>query len=378
MVQVKNRMFAYGLVAVLLFSNVGDMSLNGVWMTKWLWLLAAILFCVFQATRRQKHFEMSLALSYALLSGVVTAFYFQGLYKGQPFEIQSALRQSALMSTVVLGALAWHMNGISGTMALFYERALALGGVACSVFVIACAALGFDVTLRVPVLENPSTAGTFIVVTLFLVRYHLKNPWRQLGALALACVAVVLLKATTPLVALVAALLVAGASQERSWKAWAIRGVVVAGVLAFCLMSQPWATWASDSGRFAIWRMYIEWWATFTNEHWTAYVFGTGLGTTRVLLPLAQVAAGADVEKGPWFFWLHNDWLQLQIELGIVGMSFVMAFAFETFRRAWRSPSLLGAATAFAVSMLPNFSIHWPVLAFTGALLLRQIHKETG
>lgn len=98
-------------------------------------------------------------------------------------------------------------------------------------------------------------------------------------------------------------------------------GSVLAGVRYFTLGSFL----PDSSGRFSIWKMCLEFWPKNIS-----ILFGSGQGSATYLIPLVQQLDNA-TQKGyrpgeapspihDYFLWAHNEWLQIFLEQGVIGL----------------------------------------------------------
>lgn len=118
-----------------------------------------------------------------------------------------------------------------------------------------------------------------------------------------------------------------------------------------------------DSGRFYTWGIAMDWLFKMGNP-----VFGSGLGSAELLLPMIQ--HDTQLVTNEWFIWMHNDWLQIFFELGAVGISLVGFMYFHAVKASLRSPPLFGALMAVSVCALGNYPLHSPILSVAAGLIL--------
>lgn len=111
------------------------------------------------------------------------------------------------------------------------------------------------------------------------------------------------------------------------------------------------------NGRLEVWSMAWEWFRLHGSLVW-----GMGYSTSQVLLPLEQVVTGH--YHGEYFLWLHNDWLQLFIEGGIVGMACLLLSLSRLLTVAWKSPALFGSLTGFVALACFNYPLRMPIHCF--------------
>ncbi len=191
-------------------------------------------------------------------------------------------------------------------------------------------------TLQVLFFSNPSMAGVFLALTLFDA---------SLLTRILVTLAIVLLGALTP--ALVWFAVNFWQSKKRAM--WVFLGAALSP-LYFLLPK------GSDNGRFQLWGWMTEW---FSQQSIAHILFGMGPGTTWVWLPVVEQSHGVDLSSGPVFSWLHNDWLQIVLEFGAIGL-LLGTFVFYKFF-ACASKKNQAVLVGFAVAMMTNFPMHWPL-----------------
>ncbi len=125
------------------------------------------------------------------------------------------------------------------------------------------------------------------------------------------------------------------------------------------------------SGRWAGWKFFMKWWGDYGSP-WT-YLVGMGGGTFQYLGTLIQISQkGLDAFTGGGWLWLHNDWLQILFEYGVLGLLIagcVFAWAVATSRhRPWVAIGL--AAMAFLSTA--QFPMHWILTQVWVTILLRE------
>ncbi len=105
-------------------------------------------------------------------------------------------------------------------------------------------------------------------------------------------------------------------------------------------------------------------------------LFGAGLGTMHFRLPWLVDQTGVLSSAPTHWYALHNDWAQLVIETGVVGLVLVtLVFAFALMRARGR-PWLFAALAGYGMYALGNWPTHLFMPALFGALLLRLSFDE--
>lgn len=124
------------------------------------------------------------------------------------------------------------------------------------------------------------------------------------------------------------------------------------------LLAIGWATVGyrelfSSGNRFKMWEFFMSSWSLPRN-----IPFGMGFGTfgifSRVLQDIYQMDPKA------WWIWLHNDWLQMLFEGGLVGLGLMIATYIEAARKLFRESYLaeLRALILFGIFMFFNYPLH--------------------
>jgi hypothetical protein len=211
---------------------------------------------------------------------------------------------------------------------------------------------------------NPSMNGYLMVmVSPFLLRRDV------ILYLALAP-AIFLLGATQPvvlyiLVFLLHMVLVKG--KRLFWVAPLLASFVYLGPLHF------WSeNFASDSGRFLIWKKMWEWWRTQDFLWW-----GYGPGGSQIIIPFVQLQ-NVKVFPNDFWLWLHNDWMQVLFEQGVVGLSLLGLTYLLGLYYARRQPHLFISWVVLGVGAIANYPLRSALHAvFAGWLLVRIFQEKT-
>lgn len=114
--------------------------------------------------------------------------------------------------------------------------------------------------------------------------------------------------------------------------------------------------------RFVEWKRLFEWFWSNAN-----LVVGTGMGSFEVIGPVVQQAAG--VKKV--FLFMHNDWLQILFEFGILGAILTLWVCADALWRARKEPWLFATLCAFGIAMIPQFPLRFSASQILIVLLLR-------
>jgi hypothetical protein len=114
------------------------------------------------------------------------------------------------------------------------------------------------------------------------------------------------------------------------------------------------------------WEMFMQW-LYVNNFYWT----GTGLGSFQVLGPAIQN------KTYDLFVWLHNDFLQVLFEQGIVGLSLAFMLTVQCLKRSMRTPWLFVSSIGTLVCGLTQFPLRFFVGQLFVFLLIRLSLEES-
>ena len=101
-----------------------------------------------------------------------------------------------------------------------------------------------------------------------------------------------------------------------------------------------------NSGRFEPWLLIMNWW-----YEWANMWLGTGTGTFQWLGPTIQ---NKDVDL---LVFLHNEYLQILFEQGLLGIGLMFSLIFICLKKAWKTPWLFSCC----MSTLFVFSVQFPL-----------------
>lgn len=202
--------------------------------------------------------------------------------------------------------------------------------------------------------------GPFIALGAMYFLQRVRD-WRMLALFVLMSMGVVLTGSTMSILALGAGFL---------YTAWRKEPATAYGVMALCLMAvgtaylfRPDAEFFSLTGRQLAWPHGIDAWLA-------APLFGHGPGAWSAYLngPLNQ-ASGMSWPQ------LHNDFLQLLVEHGVIGFGIVAVGLAMFFRKAQRLCPFYGsAAVVLCTNALGNFPMHMACFGLVAGWLAVRVH----
>lgn len=222
-------------------------------------------------------------------------------------------------------------------------------------------------------LGNPSMSGMmigcFAPITVSAVNRMLG--WKTaVASLCMIVTACILTKSSMGFAALCVSMAAWGVYSWRSWmdqvdeEVFMCALVLAAAVTVIYFWTDPAAF--SSNGRTQIWTVATRW----LIEH-DAWLFGVGAGTTPAWLPAIQAEAGGFGNTR--FLFLHNEWLQVFFETGIIGLGLCMWAAASVFKRALRNPVLASCLTAILVTATFNWPLRSGPFAYSLLILVAAV-----
>lgn len=334
-------------ISILMLWGTGDYTLDSIVMQRYA-LIAA--FCSMYIVYKVPTYTKPI-VAIVLLSGVFTSMWFS-IYSNEPFEIQAPLRQHSAIGLVFFVSILMFVLKLSKQHIYDVLEFFGILGIITTVMIL----FSSNPSGQAPIFDNASMTGCFIAITLFLLPKQLFKI-----AFPFALLAVLLIKASTPLMCIGGGFIIKYRKNKWMWMALSV-------VPIFMYFKQPTEGWFHSSGRTWIWKIAMNWLV----EH-EKLLFGSGLSTTTVLLPMIQVENKQ--EHNQWFFWLHNDFLQIMFELGIVGLSAFLVMCTNAIYIIRHNERLLPAVVAYGLCMITNFPLHLPIHALLGFLLIGACYK---
>jgi hypothetical protein len=334
-----------GLVVVfLLCSPLFDETYIIHWMHTWAVLSALLVLPIGYQVAKNYSMLWGALISYTLFQ---TFIFFGGppWYLETNVMIQQGLRLD--MAYALLTFFVFIFLSGQGVLHKFLNP-LVYASVALSILVLSGYFLGKNPAFEVPLFKNPSMTGSYIAMA---------APLLPLWALPLSLIAIIAMKASVPTLAFFVGLSVRFAPSKKYLLVWPVLAAVY-----LSLFGVP-----NSSGRFHLWGEVFEW-----SKNHSFWILGTGLGSSRMLLQVIHP------DPGSVFFSMHNDFLQLFFELGVVGTLLIVGICVRTLYLSWVSAPILGSVLATFIVMGANFPLHWPLHAlFIASLLAFVFRTET-
>lgn len=140
---------------------------------------------------------------------------------------------------------------------------------------------------------------------------------------------------------------------------------LVAASSIFFLRHSPFVT----EGRWPVWKMVAdEWWRNC--DRW----LGIGSGMFFLFGPKVQTTNFNGVQA--LFLFAHNEYLQITIEQGIIGIILFTATGFLALKKSLNRPYLFASIATFGVSMLAQFPFRFFISAVVAAILIREAFDD--
>lgn len=147
-------------------------------------------------------------------------------------------------------------------------------------------------------------------------------------------------------------------------------GAIIALSIAMVGFLMQGSNLVASSGRYNVWGQAMEFWWRAINK-W----FGAGAGTYYMMGPAIQVT-NADLSSGhaqiAGFFWLHNDWLQILFETGIIGLLLTISIFALTLNKAKRFPEIFAGLLTFGAIAIIQMPLRWILFSCLGAFFIRK------
>jgi O-antigen ligase len=209
---------------------------------------------------------------------------------------------------------------------------------------------------KIGLMGNRSIGASFAVVWIFLSLHWFKKTgivWALIGALA-----VLISHSGISYLALIFAFSAFFISRKpndyRSWL-W-VSGLLPIGIALGSFVKEQWFHHIS---RYDAWPMFFKSWTSQANP-----LIGWGPGSFPYFGPNSQLQNNFMVEvrektiHGTWWQWAHNDWLQVLLEFGVIGLILSLIVYFSLLKKSFGRPAFFGGVVAFGVTMIANYPMH--------------------
>ncbi len=176
----------------------------------------------------------------------------------------------------------------------------------------------------------------------------------------LPAAAIIYSKAATPFFMLIGSMTVYFLFTRRSLAAMAITSVLA----TVGLITQG-HHFTLSRGRWEAWKLFMDWWLEHGNR-WT----GTGLGTFYVLGPVIQPGDAGQ------YLYLHNEYLQILFELGIIGLFLFLFLGLVMTVRSLNRPWLIATLAGVSIGLSTQFLFRYVGSALFLVLLVRMVFED--
>lgn len=337
-------MVAIVTLALELFWRFGENTWQALWVERWAIIIISVSVYFIFKLRVDK--ISKLALSYILINAVYSSF-FQSAHPMFKEDAHMVLQHQSLRSLCALFAFIFFIH--LKPRLLWIKTLL----VVSALIVILSILFSTDSTTYTPVMSNPSMAATFCVLA--LLTYDIRM-WPL-------CVIPIYFTHS----ACAAASLSVAMAFSRSYTR--IIGIIasISGILYLFIHPKEW------NGRIEAYALSLDYFKTLK---FSDQAFGLGFGTTPVWLPALQLRASGWTQANV-FTWMHSDWIQILMELGILGLVLCVLVAISALWKSRFNVTTRCAIAAFITAMAINMPIHWPMTAIVGWILLKHLDETT-
>ena len=358
---------------------------NSVWADKWFYLMGILSLSLTYRLKQKYHWSICVLVAYLLLSAL-WAFGYSGSYYFALRERLDDIKANSSYAFIAIALTVAFVSELKIKDLKVAEGVIGIIGFLNSAMIIAQRGFYYDKGLRGGFLGNPSMSGCFIAFALPFMRNRLQVVF---GIIA------ILLTGTSQPVGVLAVVGAASLMWFPKRKRLMVNGIglvirpsyfkiisqvsfVLATACVFVYLTIPKITSKhgrspfDDSGRFEMWKIAIT--PLFENGH---YIVGQGTGSTAALVPRLHLiheskrhGVGEHFKIDEWK-WLHSDFIQLLFENGLVGLCLgILASVFALYFSYLKSQRLFAATSGLIATAIFNFPAHFPIHAFSGALIL--------
>ena len=290
-----------------------------------------------------KKFHISVGLCF-----FITTLY--GLFRsGIPqfgSEVVSSIMVLLLFSCISLG--------FSESLLNLILPALALVAIGDAIIMLVRFLMHFEYMDVYWVLTNASLDASFIALMFPIVWILGQKKSVQIPLSIFIVLAVVAAKSNTALLVLV----ITGISLF--WEA-----LVLVPLSYFALGHK----FAHSEGRIDNWKIMMGFWQDHVN-----HLFGSGPGTYWILAQSIQAHKAGDQVWG----WMHNDFLQVLFEQGLIGLGSVLFLYFMMLWKSFKKPILLSMVIGYGVIAMTLYPIHLFFFQLIGLALIALCFNREG
>jgi O-antigen ligase len=127
-----------------------------------------------------------------------------------------------------------------------------------------------------------------------------------------------------------------------------------------------------NSGRLQMWNTMMGYWMPNIN-HWV----GAGPGAVESYGPAIQILAHGSKGDIMIFPWMHNDWLQVLFEQGILGLCLVWALFVYMLKYSFKRPVLFSMVVTYGFIALTQYPTHLFIFQVIGMTLIAMCFDRT-
>lgn len=216
-------------------------------------------------------------------------------------------------------------------------------------------------------IDYSAVNGVLIVATFPFLWERCKTARTKFLAFSLMLDSVILSKSSSPYLALVAVmpfLIFPYVKNRGRFLAFVVAVVALGSTLLAATLLEG-REIINDNGRIKAWKVFMSVWAEYLPMIW-----GTGPGTfTSLAIETQQLQRFSfNGTRGDYWIFLHNEWLQMLYEGGVVGLGLALAWYLRTLYIFWKKEAYaaLGSLFSFGVSSFVVF----PTRYFYGSFLI--------
>lgn len=376
----------YLLISVLLFIslfNVNTQIGEDHLLCKWSLVMALATIIASYKIYKKYHLSLGLLFCYFCLSGIYTFQWPLGYYFGYDNVIRVIIQHSSLLAVISIISVTFIIDNIKFKDIEKLKYFFILLTVINSSYVIFQFINGNTEFERGGLFRNVSTNGCIIGACYPLLLHYLiyDNPlkgYRKLLSylICLGPILAVLASKSSVAIGVVAVALSSFFFMNIINK----RNKIILGMLMFFsiifsgYLVNP-KHMFYDSKRFGLYKIQYDAWQK-QGQHFLGY--GTGsykfFGVrTQMEKEYMLKKTKSGTYKGYLNQWLHNDWLQLFLENGILGALLILNALFFLLIRAWKHKTIFSCLITYMSAMVFHYPIHYPIHALFGVWLIAYI-----